>query len=180
MRNFLNSTTNIGLAVCKQFKAGQTYQHVFITTTIMESAYVSNKTGEITSLLPLYNVISSNDENSTESLFAAQHNLNAKFIDTFVKSTKMNFDESDSKKPNTFSPIDIFDYIYAILNSPYYREEYKEFLQTDFPRVPFPTSKENFNCLVAVGKRLRRVHLLQDTERVLDTSYPEGEKIVSI
>ena len=30
-------------------------------------------------------------------------------------------------------PEDIFDYIYAVLYSPSYREKYKEFLKIDFP-----------------------------------------------
>jgi predicted helicase len=38
----------------------------------------------------------------------------------------------------TFAPIDILDYIYAVLHSPTYREKYKEFLKIDFPRVPYP------------------------------------------
>jgi len=34
--------------------------------------------------------------------------------------------------PETFAPIDILDYIYAVLYSPTYREKYKEFLKTNF------------------------------------------------
>ena len=33
---------------------------------------------------------------------------------------------------SVFSPIDILDYIYAVLHSPSYREKYKEFLKIDF------------------------------------------------
>ncbi len=39
-----------------------------------------------------------------------------------------------------FYPIDLLDYIYAVLHSPAYREKYKEFLKIDFPRVPYPTN----------------------------------------
>ncbi len=43
---------------------------------------------------------------------------------------------------DTFAPIDILDYIYAVLHSPTYREKYKEFLKIDFPRVPYPINSE--------------------------------------
>src|SRR5690606_5892113 len=45
---------NLGLALCKQFKSGDTYQHVFISNKMIESSFVSNKTSEITSIFPLY------------------------------------------------------------------------------------------------------------------------------
>jgi len=59
------------------------------------------------------------------------------------------------------SPEDIFDYIYAVLHSPNYREKYKEFLKIDFPRIPYPKNAEGFRKLVALGKELRELHLLE-------------------
>src|SRR5699024_9320918 len=58
---------------------------------------------------------------------------------------------------NTFAPIDLLDYIYAVLHSPAYREKYKEFLKIDFPRVPYPTDAETFWQLVALGGELRQI-----------------------
>ncbi|MDQ1244636.1 MAG: hypothetical protein QG565_976, partial [Campylobacterota bacterium] len=64
--------------------------------------------------------------------------------------------------PNTtFAPIDILDYIYAVLHSPTYREKYKEFLKIDFPRVPYPQA-ETFWELVKLGGELRSYHLLEN------------------
>ncbi len=85
--------------------------------------------------------------------------------------------------PITFAPIDILDYIYAVLHSPTYREKYKEFLKIDFPRVPYPKEKEVFWQLVKFGGELRQIHLLESS--VVDnyiTQYPidgsnEVEKI---
>ncbi len=59
------------------------------------------------------------------------------------------------------SPEDIFDYIYAVLHSPDYREKYKEFLKIDFPRIPYPKNAGSFNKLVVLGKELRGLHLLE-------------------
>ena len=60
-----------------------------------------------------------------------------------------------------FAPIDLLDYIYAVLHSPSYRETYKEFLKIDFPRVPYPKNAENFWQLVGLGGQLRQTHLLE-------------------
>jgi len=75
----------------------------------------------------------------------------------------------------SFAPIDILDYIYAVLHSPAYREKYKEFLKIDFPRVPYPKNAETFWQLVALGGELRQIHLLESpvVEKFI-TGYPVG------
>lgn len=59
------------------------------------------------------------------------------------------------------SPTNLFDYIYAALYCPKYREVYKEFLKIDFPRIPYPTDKDQFQQLVALGEELRKLHLME-------------------
>jgi len=78
------------------------------------------------------------------------------------------------------SPEDIFDYIYAVLHSPSYREKYKEFLKSDFPRVPYPKDKKQFAASAALGKELRELHLLESPKvRKYITSYDiKGSDIV--
>lgn len=78
------------------------------------------------------------------------------------------------------TPEDVLDYIYVSLHSPKYREIYKEFLKIDFPRVPYPTDKKEFDRLVKLGTRLRGLHLMTDPEcENLITTYPEsGSDIV--
>ena len=84
------------------------------------------------------------------------------------------------------TPEQILDYIYAVLHSPSYRDKYKEFLKIDFPRVPYPTSRESFLSLVSLGGELRSLHLLESPK--VDeyiTTYPiagsnEVEKITYI
>ncbi|HKK45076.1 MAG TPA: type ISP restriction/modification enzyme, partial [Balneolaceae bacterium] len=61
----------------------------------------------------------------------------------------------------TFAPIDLLDFIYAVLHSPTYREKYKEFLKIDFPRVPYPEGADTFWHLVELGGELRQIHLLE-------------------
>ena len=74
-----------------------------------------------------------------------------------------------------FAPIDILDYIYAVLHSPSYREKYKEFLKIDFPRVPYPKDKETFWQLVELGGEIRQIHLLESpVVNNFITKYPVG------
>lgn len=80
----------------------------------------------------------------------------------------------------SFIPIDLLDYIYAVLHSPAYREKYKEFLKIDFPRVPYPNNQQTFLQLAALGSELRQLPLLKSpaVEQRL-TGYPvSGDNIV--
>lgn len=69
-------------------------------------------------------------------------------------------EESLGEKP---SPEDLFDYIYAVLHSPWYRERYKEFLKRDFPHIPYPKDTTTFDKLVMAGRKLRELHLMKDS-----------------
>lgn len=182
MKNFLKNE-NIGISLCKQFKSGETYQHILLTNKIIESSFVSNKTSEITSIFPLYLYP---DENSLET--ERTPNLNLEIVAEIEKALNLKFvpekdtGEAEASLPRkngrgtlvtpnkTFAPIDILDYIYAILHSPNYREKYKEFLKIDFPRVPFPHAN-TFWQFVACGTALRALHLLEDessNERIIE------------
>jgi predicted helicase len=59
------------------------------------------------------------------------------------------------------TPESIFYYIYAVLHSPSYCEKYREFLKTDFPRIPYPEKKGEFTRLSAVGEKLANLHLMK-------------------
>ena len=87
---------------------------------------------------------------------------------------------TNNKPATAFAPIDILDYIYAVLHSPSYRIKYKEFLKIDFPRVPYPKDQKTFFDLVALGGQLRQIHLLESevVEKYI-TQYPEdGSNVV--
>ena len=92
----------------------------------------------------------------------------------------LRFTHEKEADAGTFAPIDILDYIYAVLHSPTYRETYKEFLKIDFPRVPYPKDAPMFWSLVALGSDLRQLHLLESpkVEKYL-TQYPaDGDNVV--
>lgn len=87
------------------------------------------------------------------------------FIYSKVGNKTSNFDVTRKKMltinlSSDYSDEDLFDFVYAILFSPSYRENYKEFLKIDFPRIPIP-SQEEFYRLVPLGTELRELHLLK-------------------
>ena len=168
MRNFIKN--NIGLIFNRETKKGA-YSSLFITNTITDSHIVDN----ISYIAPLYIYP---DENSLET--ERTPNLNLEIVADIEKALNLKFTPEKEDDKNTFAPIDILDYIYAVLHSPNYREKYKEFLKIDFPRVPYP-DPETFWQLVALGSELRALHLMEsDTlnDRVIDTDG-EGEMIIT-
>ncbi len=93
-------------------------------------------------------------------------NLNQTMIDAIAKILKITFipdheDDDNADDKTTFNPLDILDYIYAVLHSPAYRATYQEFLKIDFPHIPYPQDAEQFWQLVALGEQIRKLHLLQ-------------------
>lgn len=150
---------NLGLTLCKQFKTGENYAHVFITEKVIESSYVSNRTSEITSTFPLYLY-----RDSQKKIFDTSDkripNLKAEILNQISVALGLKFTEEETKNLKSFSPIDILDYTYAVLHSPTYREKYKEFLKIDFPRVPYPKEPDTFWQLVKLGGEIRKNHLL--------------------
>jgi len=106
-------------------------------------------------------------------------NMELVIVKAFEKSIKSTFKFEETLEPlkeksKEFYPINILDYIYAILHSPFYREKYKEFLKTDYPRIPYPVNANQFFQLADLGKKIRELHLLESdkTEKYI-TQYPE-------
>ena len=62
----------------------------------------------------------------------------------------------------TVDPEQVFAYIYGVLHTPSYRAKFKEFLKTEFPRIPYPKDKAQFEAVAAIGKELIDIHLMRD------------------
>ncbi len=70
-------------------------------------------------------------------------------------------------------PIELFDYIYGVLNSPIYISKYQEFLKIDFPRVPYPKNLNEFTQISELGKRLRELHTMEHSSSwTVKVGYP--------
>ncbi|TLU54400.1 MAG: hypothetical protein FDX18_11330 [Chlorobium sp.] len=131
-------------------------------------------------IFPLYLYPESGNQITTDGSQQRTPNLNKTIVDEIAASIGLTFTPEKEESAATFAPLDILDYIYAVLHCPGYREKYKEFLKIDFPRVPYPKSQETFRKLAALGAELRQLHLLESPalEQRL-TSYPvSGDNVV--
>ena len=72
----------------------------------------------------------------------------------------------------TVGPNDLFNYIYAVLHSPDYRQRYADFLKSDFARVPLTTNLDLFTELTALGQRMKTLHLMESAADSMP-SYPQ-------
>jgi predicted helicase len=130
---------------------------------------------------PLYIYLNSNGQQTIGQTAERTPNLNSEIVKQIADKLSLSFTNEKEATKNTFAPIDILDYIYAVLHSPTYREKYKEFLKIDFPRVPYPKEKDTFWQLVKLGGEIRQIHLLESpiVEKYI-TQYPEdGNNVVS-
>lgn len=170
---------NIGLIIPRQ--TTQDYRHNFITDKIIEGNFTASaKLFGTGCLFPLYLYPESNGQQTIEPTTERVPNLNQEIVKRIAEKLGLSFTNEKETTENTFAPIDILDYIYAVLHSPTYREKYKEFLKIDFPRVPYPKDKNTFWQLVKLGGEIRKIHLLESpkVEQYI-TQYPiDGNNVV--
>lgn len=178
MKHLFNKD-NIALVISRQ--CADNWKYVFCTKTI-NSFNLTGTAGRYGSgyTCPLYLYPESDEQQTIEQTEKRTPNLNLEIVNEIAAKLGLTFTNEKETTEGTFAPIDLLDYIYAVLHSPKYRETYKEFLKIDFPRVPYPTDQKQFCDLVALGKQIREIHLLE-SPKVEDfiSSYPvEGTNIV--
>lgn len=162
---------NISLLTARQ-QSTFNFQHVFISREISDICSLSSQTKETGYVFPLY-VYPKNEFDEIFTKEDRHHNLTTEIIKQIATITGLTFTNEKENSEDTFAPIDILDYIYAVLHSPTYREKFKEFLKIDFPRIPYPRNSKSFWQLVKLGEEIREVHLLENPK--VDnyiTSYP--------
>lgn len=143
--NVMQHMLSLNCALCLP----RTTNHIgaYITNLVSDKHYIGGQTY----IFPLYTYL--NDEKTP--------NLNKQIVRNI-----------ESKVGQT-TPESIFDYIYGVLHSPSYREKYREFLKIDFPRIPYPENKENFEHYRKYGEQLRKLHLMSDVPNS-NVSFPVG------
>ncbi|HDU8502987.1 type ISP restriction/modification enzyme [Acinetobacter baumannii] len=166
---------NLGLLLSRQNKSN-TIDSFLVTNLCSEM-----KTGERTIQsyhFPLY-LYSETDQIELEDQPLRKPNLNLDIIQNFEKNVGFTFIDEKEDINATFSPVDLLDYIYAILYSPKYREAYKEFLKIDFPKIPYPKNTKIFVELMKLGGQLRMLHLMDDSTLRTISQYPEsGDNVI--
>lgn len=177
---------NLGLILVAQPQAANlAYFDCIYITNCFTDTNIFRRGGP--SVFPLYLYSETSSQTTFEETPNRVPNLNMEIVEKIEEQLKLAFVPEENLVVDlaegyngTFAPIDLLDYIYAVLHSPKYREIYKEFLKIDFPRVPFPKEQKQFWDLVALGKQIREIHLLE-SDKVNDfiSTYPEdGTNIV--
>jgi len=155
--NFLHD--NIGLIlprlVVKEFN------NIQVTKHIVEYSSGGANTAAETNVTPLYLYPDSKGQQRMGENVGRTPNLNLEIVQQIGQGIGLTFTNEKEATEGTFAPIDLLDYIYAVLHSPTYRERYKEFLKIDFPRVPYPKDANTFWQLVELGSQIRQLHLLE-------------------
>ncbi|MBT6687177.1 MAG: N-6 DNA methylase, partial [Bacteroidetes bacterium] len=164
------SNKNLALLLSRQNKSG-TVDSYFITTGCSEM-----KSAERTIQsyhFPLYLYPEQNGQQTLEPTNERVPNFDLRIVTQIADKLDLTFSNEKESTENTYAPIDLLDYIYAVLYSPTYREKYKEFLKIDFPRVPYPKNKDTFWQLVKLGGEIRQIHLLESPKvEEYITGYP--------
>ena len=185
MLNYINKS-NIGLILAKQCVSD--WRYIFITNKI-SNFNLTASAGRFGagSTFPLYLYPeTTGQQNAFEQEVVRVPNLNMEIVNKMANNLGMYFASekpdynTQTEETNQLYPIDILDYIYAVLHSPSYREKYKEFLKIDFPRVPYPETLSKFETLTKLGSELRQIHLLESevVEKFI-TQYPiDGDNVV--
>jgi predicted helicase len=170
----LSNKDNYGLIIGRQGQVvgNMPWNIIFISNKIVDLNMFYRGGGVVS---PLYLKDDSSSQQKMGLLTDRTPNLNSEIVQQIAEKLGLNFTPEKEPTENTFAPIDILDYIYAVLHSPTYREKYKEFLKIDFPRVPYPKDAPTFWSLVEKGGAIRALHLLESP--ILDTfitTYPES------
>lgn len=158
---------NLSLLFPRQL-ANLPYNHAFVTESIAEMCVISNRTKEQNAVFPLYLYPDEDELDQTRRV-----NFDSKIYKTIQGA-------AEHPAHGTADEMAVFDYIYGVLYSPDYRETYKEFLKSDFPRIPYPTTPDVFRHVAEKGGQLRRLHLMEDAA-IGATPYPfkgEGDTMV--
>ena len=178
LMNHMIDKSNYGLLSLRGVRNNLTSKFGITNIMIDKSVISTLDNGYI---FPLYTYSASNIQANIYQSIGRTVNLNKEIVQQIVEVLGSHFTSEKEPIPSTFAPIDILDYIYAVLHSPTYREKYKEFLKIDFPRVPYPKDADTFWQLVKLGGELRQIHLLESpvVSRFI-TKYPvEGNNFIT-
>ena len=160
-RHFL-ARWNIGLSIPRVCEIKRGWEHTFCTRLLVQHHTVSLK--EVNYLLPLWL-----DGEWPDTEIGA--NIDPAVAASLTGSTGIVYRDRPAAQRTgwdgrgdlraDYGPQDLFDWIYAVLQSESYRTRYAQFLKSDFARVPLPQSTGLFRTLAGHGRELVELHLLE-------------------
>lgn len=174
---------NLGLVTSRMTK-GESFAHVMATRHPVEKIALSSKTSNNAYLFPL--VIHRRDAAAT--LFSedgrSSINLSAKHMGEWFRRMGISKGVAveNNGSPNELA-VQVFNYFFAILHAPSYRDQNAEFLRGEYPRLPLTANLELFRALARLGGELTALHLLESPKlaqpitEFIGGRNPEVEKV---
>lgn len=166
--------------ICSRMTKGETFAHVFVSRVISEAILLSSKTSNNAFCFPL-NL--REDEQDTPLLSRGTSRFRSNLSTTVTCPVSPETTSKPGESEVSADNMRVFNYIYAILHSPSYRDRYAEVLKVDFPRLPLSENVELFRALAHLGNELVSLHLLerptldQHITKFVGSSQQEIEKI---
>lgn len=116
-------------------------------------------------------LLSSKDNTNVFPLYMYKENMG--IVERVINFDANILSQIEQSLGEQIEPQELFDYIYAVLHSPSYRERYKEFLKIDFPRIPYPTDANEYHRLAGLGAELRKLHLMEGIPNNTGFTFPK-------
>jgi len=155
-------TNNLGITF-QRGSATDNFQLPLVSNRIIDQGFLYPGNNALSYLAPLY-IYDDIQNNDTEIQGNDGKKAKASFMMLFdkpehgyqVRKPNINWDKlpsclstlkplkSSTTKENIQPEEAVFYYIYAVLYSNIYRKKYREFLKTDFPRIPFTNNQKLF------------------------------------
>ena len=152
---------NYALCTTRLITAFTGFQHCFVSKLLMDLSFVSNRTSEISYAFFLYKL--PDGWNYTPAELVAGKTRNGKPIELELNMRPEILAKLSEAVGEPVKGEEVFDYVYGVLHDKEYREKYFEFLKIEYPRIPYPQDKAEYQRCVAIGERLRRLHLMDET-----------------
>jgi predicted helicase len=149
---------NIALLIPKQTKNDW---GCLVTDSV--AAHKAASVYDPTSIIPLWIYNDSKNDLFGKSHGGRQPNLSPEFL-KFI---------AGQFGKGVVSPEEIFAYVYAILYSPSYRQQYADFIRREFPRITFVNDVITFKKIANLGEKLIELHLMKKSLPFV-TSYPNS------
>lgn len=142
---------NLCLLVPRQ-QAKSGFNHILITQYPANDCAVSTASREGNQIFPLFLY--------NDGFIRTRHNnLLTPKVNQLMENVGLTLGEKDDQ--DNISAYSVMFYIYAVLHASRYREQFSDYIMTDFPYIPKPETREKLYTLISLGRELANHHMLK-------------------
>ena len=152
---------NYALCTTRFVTTSDEFHHCFVANTMIDKCFISNRPSESTYAFPLYRLPEGWDYTPAE--IVAGITQSGQKIELELNMRPEVLEKISQAVGEAVRGEEVFDYIYGVLNDREYRTKYFEFLKIEYPRIPYPKDKAEYQRFVQKGEYLRRLHLMDET-----------------